>query len=387
MTWPQRLSFAGLSAWLVAAAFMAVTAPIYFGQDFRGYYAAASVLLAGGDPYDYAQVAPVLIAITGRAGNNPFYYPPWFAVMMTPFVLLPYGLAKWVWMAGSLAAWLAALPLVGRVLEWPRGRWGERWWMYLAATFVLAWVTWRFEQVGALIALACLLAVRAAQTDRPWLLGAALALALTKPNATFVFVGALLIWLARRHSWRPLAAFALALAVLVIISSLLMPGWWAHLAEPGFGRGLTEELDGPGRVVAERINTTLLDWLERLGVLPPAAWFVYGMAAFVALAALAWAVFTQSDAALVASVAIAAGFAVTPYALQYDFPPLVLPLFFALRELTARPGAARWLGVGGLAAMISVLFWQRPISDGYWLVLLTAGLLAAALAVRKRSAA
>ena len=52
---------------------MAVASYLWFGQDFRGYYAAARVLLSQGNPYDYSQIAPVLLAVTGRMGNNPYY--------------------------------------------------------------------------------------------------------------------------------------------------------------------------------------------------------------------------------------------------------------------------------------------------------------------------
>ena len=65
--------FATLIAWLTASISMAVIAYTQFGQDFRGYYAAARVLLNGGNPYDYLQVAPILMDVTGRIGNNPFY--------------------------------------------------------------------------------------------------------------------------------------------------------------------------------------------------------------------------------------------------------------------------------------------------------------------------
>ena len=97
-TWSNRSNFAALAAWIIASIFMAITAYLWDGQDFRGYYAAAKVLLLRGNPYDYQHVSQVLLDVTGRMGNNPFYHPPWFAWFMTPFALLPYEIARCIWM-------------------------------------------------------------------------------------------------------------------------------------------------------------------------------------------------------------------------------------------------------------------------------------------------
>jgi hypothetical protein len=80
----RLINFAALCAWLFSSVFMAISSLIWFGQDFRGYYAAARVLLLGGNPYDYEQLVPILLEATGRIGNNPYYYPPWFAWFITP---------------------------------------------------------------------------------------------------------------------------------------------------------------------------------------------------------------------------------------------------------------------------------------------------------------
>jgi len=60
----ERLaSFAALCAWIIGSATMAAIAYSWYGQDFRGYYAAARVLLNGGNPYDYSQVVAVRVKL------------------------------------------------------------------------------------------------------------------------------------------------------------------------------------------------------------------------------------------------------------------------------------------------------------------------------------
>src|SRR5512146_2720336 len=105
----KLFDFAALCFWIIASMAMAAYVFIKFGQDFRGYYAAGRVLLMGGNPYDYELVARVLLAVTGRAGNNPFYYPLWFGWFITPLSLLPFPIARVIWMIFNWALWIFGL--------------------------------------------------------------------------------------------------------------------------------------------------------------------------------------------------------------------------------------------------------------------------------------
>lgn len=377
MTWPQRTAFAALVAWLTAVVFMTATAWRFYGEDFRGYYAAARVVLAGGDPYDYRQVAPVLQAVTGRVGNNPYYYPPWFVAGVLPLAWLPFQAARAVWLALSAGAWVAGLIVAARALEWPASQalrglwaWGAHWALFGLATFVFAWITWRFEQLGVWLFAFLAAAVWALRAGRDRWAGAWLALLLTKPTASAVFVAALLLWAARRGRREVWIGFGLALAGLLAVGSLAAPGWLTALGAPGFGRGLTEVLDGPDVVTSLRLNTTLLDWLKMLGWEGPAALAVYALAGAAALGAAGWAAWRAGSAGGAAAVAVVAHFWATPYALQYDFPPLTWALYWAVTGDNA-PAGWRWrVGVGLLGlALASVPLWERPISDGFWIVI------------------
>jgi hypothetical protein len=60
-------------------------------------------------------------------------------------------------------------------------------------------------------------------------------------------------------------------------------------------------------------------------------------------------------------------YAITPYALQYDYPPLVIPLFWTLSRCVSYPRAFTIALV--LAGFVfSVIFWQQNISWAYWMV-------------------
>jgi hypothetical protein len=384
MTWRQRCDFASLSAWLTASVFMAVTALVFFGQDFRGYYAAARVLLQGGDIYNFPTVAAMMQATTGAVGSNPFYYPPWFALAMIPFAWLPYFVARALWMVTNVLAWVVGLLALSRALDWPAGRpheasWGQRWLLYLGATYLFAWVTWRYEQLGILLFMLLALSLWALRTQRFWWSGVFLALLLTKPTISALVVIALLVWLARNRRWPALAGFAVTAIVLGLISLPFLPGLFNHLRDPAFGSGLTYVLDASGGIRATRINTTLKDWLTGFHLIGSAQSGIAVFSAVAGLGLLAVVTWRAQSAVTVAAAAVVVGFWLVPYALQYDFPPLVVTLVFGLRELANRPGSLRWLGTALLLGILSVPFWERPISDGFWIVIgltLMLGLLA-----------
>jgi hypothetical protein len=117
------LNFTTLCLWLITSFTMAVIAFLEYGQDFRGYYAAGRVLLAGGNPYEYALVADVLLDVTGKAGNNPFYYPLWFGWFAAPMSLLPLQAARAVWMIFNWALWLVGLLRLRQLLDFPTPGW------------------------------------------------------------------------------------------------------------------------------------------------------------------------------------------------------------------------------------------------------------------------
>ncbi|MCX6079022.1 MAG: glycosyltransferase family 87 protein [Chloroflexi bacterium] len=363
----RLVNFAALSAWLVTSTLMAATALIRFGQDFRVYYAAARLLLKGGNPFDYNQLFPVILQISGKAGNAPYYNPPWLAWFLTPLALLPYQPARAVWILLNLVIWCLGLWQLSRLLDWPPAGW-QRWSIFLYATFLFAWVTWRYEQMG-IILFALLVAALASLRKSDWAwAGVWLALLLIKPNLTFIPVAAASLWLLRRGRWQPILSMSLVLTGLLLASTAATPDWYRPLLQPGVGSGLVNILDGPNHEVAIRINTTLADWLNMLSLNSTIIPIIRWSATLAAGAILLWVIFRSNSLIMVMICALLANFAVTPYALQYDYPLLTLPLFWATARIpsTAR---ARWGGLAISVFIASVLIWERPISDGYWILL------------------
>jgi hypothetical protein len=361
----KLIDFTVLCAWLITSITMAVIAYSQFGQDFRGYYAAARVLLEGGNPYNYSKVAPILMEITGRVGNNPFYYPLWFGWFITPLTWIPFQPARALWMLFNLAAWIFGLIRLQELIHWPREGW-QTWSMNLLATFLFAWTTWKFEQTGILlfvITVETLIAYRKKQFNR---MGIYLAAALIKPNIMLVPVTILALWLIRNKIFRPVIVMSALLVGLVILTTILTPDWYQPILQPNFGQGLTEVLDGPNKTTGIRLNTTMLDWLKMFQVPEVMRNILYGFAVSIGLIVVVRALWKSKSFMEITVISLLVNFAVTPYALQYDFPPLAICMFWALAESSQTGPQKIPMIITSFTA--SVLFWERPISDGYWIV-------------------
>jgi hypothetical protein len=141
-------------------------------------------------------------------------------------------------------------------------------------------------------------------------------------------------------------------------------------------------LDGPNRVVAVRVNTSLIEWLTLLGLDGSLRTAIYAFVALTSGLTLLFFVFRSNSLMKVVIVSVLASFAVTPYALQYDFPLLTLPLFWAMALFT-RSRKALWGGLAFSIFIISVLIWESSMSDGYWMVIGLIGLTAWSWVVAK----
>jgi hypothetical protein len=373
--WERLGDAAALLSLALVVVLAGVAAHLYYGHDFRVYYAAARVVLAGGDPYDYGQVADMLRQITGYVGNNAYYYPPWFVLAMAPVALLPLSAARGVWIAVNLGLLLGGLALLADALDWKVRGW-RRWLAWLGAFYLFGWVCLKFEQIGIALFSCTAWALWALRRDRDVQAGLAMALLLTKPNVTFLAF-AYLAFASRRT--RPRAALwtMLWLVVLAGVGTLLLPGWTAQLWDPEFGMGLTWLMDGPGRVQHARRLCTLPFWLAQWGIQGAPVYVLYGALAAAGL----WLAITsqrlRSDLAYGTGVGMTFTLLLTPYALMYDYAVLIVGLLWVFRRLgQGVTRLKRWLSLAILAYMYSVLLWAGPEYDGYWLALGMGALLA-----------
>src|ERR1700674_4533137 len=186
----QRLLVLFLLAMLIPYARQAVSSPT-LGQDFRAFFAAATVVAHQGDPYHWPTLGAteyrLYDASSGIKPGDPTYYEflaypegPWLAFALVPLTSLPWSVAY------ALFAVLLGLILVTAafgtftLLGWPRRR------AALAAGCTLlsavGFINLFMGQVSVIVFGAFIAAWLLAARGRPWLAGAVLALVWMKPN-------------------------------------------------------------------------------------------------------------------------------------------------------------------------------------------------------------
>lgn len=171
------------------------------GYDFLAYHQAAARLLNGQALYD--------MSYTETGGFGLFYYPPTFAPLIVPLGLLAATSATWVWICGSLLAFVVGIWIL------PVSR-TVRWWILLLAGLSFPFVyAIKLGQVGPVLFLA--FAVGWRWLENPVRLGVSAALG----AAIKLQPGVILAWALFTGRVRAAVVGVLALAVLAVLAAPL----------------------------------------------------------------------------------------------------------------------------------------------------------------------
>jgi len=161
------------------------------GQDFRAFFAAATVVAEHGNPYNW----PTLYAVESRLYDSPqhlkpgdaaYYeflaYPegPWLAFGLVPLTGLPWQAAAWIYGLGLLVIMLAAAFTAFQLCGWPRRRALQG--AVLVALSAIGFINLFMGQVGIVVFGGFIAAWWLASRGNGWLAGLLLTTAWLKPN-------------------------------------------------------------------------------------------------------------------------------------------------------------------------------------------------------------
>src|SRR5450759_975580 len=200
----RRLTVLGVYAALVPAVWMVLSRcpPLKVRvMDFIIYWSAARIYLAGGNPYDPAQMATVQQALGPVMPTMiTFWYTPWTIPLFLPLGWFSYPTAFVVWFLLLLAATLVA----GYALWLAFGGPLRRSWPALAITIVFApaALALGIGQITPLLLFGLAGFLYCESRRRDVLAGCALALVSIKPQLLYLFWVALLFWLIGTRRWR-----------------------------------------------------------------------------------------------------------------------------------------------------------------------------------------
>ena len=293
------------------------------GTDFSNVYAAGALTWQGHSEEAYQpalQHAAEKAVFGGR--EVPFYgwhYPPFFFAVAFLVAAVPYAFGLAIWLAASLAAYLAVMRTILPRTET----------LLIAVAFPAVFVNIGHGQNGFLTA--ALLGGALHWLDRrPLLAGILIGCLAYKPQFGVLIPFALLAG----GRWRTIGAALATIAALVAVSfATLGAGVWHAFADSmNFTQTVVLEQGGTGWEKIQSIFSAARLW----GAGVQLAYAIQFALALMLAASLAW--LWQSDAAfeLKAAGLATASLLATPYVLDYDLVVLAIAIGFLARHGLSR---------------------------------------------------
>jgi hypothetical protein len=293
------------------------------GTDFSNVYAAGSLTWQGrpAEAYQPAlQHAEEQAVFGGR--EVPFYgwlYPPFFFSVAFLVASLPYAWGLAIWLAASLAAYLAAMRAI---LPRPET-------LLIAAAFPAVFINIGHGQNGFLTA--ALLGGALHWLDRrPWLAGMLIGLLAYKPQFGVLIPVALLAG----GRWSTIGAAVATIAALLAVSFVTLGGgvWHAFADSMTFTQTVVLEQGGIGWEKIQSVFSAMRMW----GAGVHLAYAVQIALALMLAASLAWLWQSNAEFELKASALATASLLATPYVLDYDLVALAVGIVFFVRHGLSR---------------------------------------------------
>ena len=276
---------------------------IHDSGDFLLIFTAARCWLHGTNPY-----APADLAIAAHAAglqlnaahfvtNPSIYFPPALA-LVSPLALLPWPIAKAIWLIGLLALTLGSIVLVAR---------RAKGWQLAVASLLLAFAPLHTGLgKGQPSVLVCGLLVLSLFTPHAFAAGLMLGLATCmKPQLA---IGFLLLALGQRQFRKVMVACLVGLAATGVGLAVIAPGWF-----PVLNSNVHEIVGGSSGL--NELNPTSWYQLVNIHILIPQALYrtpveviAYAIIVLVTAFALARAADYKMSAALIASATVLIGY-------------------------------------------------------------------------------
>ncbi|HEX2915277.1 MAG TPA: glycosyltransferase family 87 protein [Chloroflexia bacterium] len=295
-----------------------------YDVDFNAFETAIKSLLAGDTPY------------RAHGTEQAFHYPLWTSFLYLPVAFLGHNVARYSWLTINLVVLAGVVWLLAKVyLPGLKS-------IYLIPLYCFGLTISTLNLLdgfpGIIVVAGFALMLNAIKQEKMVWAGIWGMLGLViKPQITFVIGAALLLWLfnpsrsERRRAARWWLSAVVAGFVLLVVSWIVHPNWIQLLVNALKNDNLTGGI-GPDGVEYEWVTSTFTSWLNFVAnVADPALTILYIIVALGLVAGMVLRLVEWRLALLpLLSLAAALNLAVTPYTRPYDYPLLLLPVFFLL---------------------------------------------------------
>jgi Glycosyltransferase family 87 len=199
-------------------------------NDFIEYWAAAKLLLNGGNPYSPTELFDAQRQI-GWSQSEPLmmWNPPWTLSFTLPFGWIEYETAQFTWFLLHAIVVFVGAQVLWRTYDGDSQRSRYAWLSVL--TFAPTYFVLLLGQIGPLLLLG-LLGFVIFIRKRAWVLaGASMTLVSVKPHLLYLVWLALFMWLVNERQWKLFAGLLLAGAIVLSIPLLFNAGIYSRYIE------------------------------------------------------------------------------------------------------------------------------------------------------------
>jgi alpha-1,2-mannosyltransferase len=306
------------------------------GTDFSNVYAAGTMVLEGraAAAFDPAPHHAREQEIFGA--GTPFYgwhYPPFFLFVAAALAGMPHALALLVWQATTFGLYVLAMGTILRRSKPPLPANGTALALLLTVAFPAVFINLGHGHNGFLSA--ALLGGALVLLHRPIIAGILFGLLAYKPQFGLMIP----LVLAATGQWRAIAAAAVTVAALVVVTTLVfgLDIWSAFLTFAGFTRAVVLEQGNTGWHKIQSV----FSWVRMWGGTVALAYAAQAAATLVIAAALVWLWRSSAAFPLKAAGLCLATVLATPYSLDYDLMVVAPALAFLTLHGLER-GFAPW---------------------------------------------
>ena len=192
------------------------------GKDFAAYWASARLLIHGQNPYQSDQIF-ALQTLVGWTDKMPLvmYNPPWVLTFILPFSIENYLLGKFLWLLLLISCILISLNWLWQFYGGTKAN--RHWNLLILCSYTPVYFVLIKFQIVPLILLGIVGFLHFERQKKWFLAGAFVCLLGIKPQDSYLFIIALIVWIIYKQRWGVILGAGLVTSLITAIPLLYNP--------------------------------------------------------------------------------------------------------------------------------------------------------------------
>jgi len=245
--------------------------------DFVDFWAAARLLLNGGNPFSPTEVLELQRSV-GLVESKPLlmWNPPWTLSFVLPFGAMDFQVSQFFWLLLHVFFILLSAQKLWAIYSHVERKSYLPWIAVL--TFIPAWFVLIIGQISALILLGIVGFLYFERKNQLFLAGVSTVLISVKPHLVYLFWIGLIVWIWKQRRWRAAFGAIVAGLIVAVIPMIIDPAVYSQFIEMYRFPGRSTPLELPAPSLGSLLTLYVPHGNVPIQFLPPLAgtlWFLW----------------------------------------------------------------------------------------------------------------